>query len=39
MNNEAEENALYNENEFEKISLFSFIIGFFIFMFKHIINP
>lgn len=39
MNNEVEEHPLYNEDEFEKISLFSFIIGFFIFLFKHIINP
>lgn len=39
MKDEMEEGALYNEEDYKKISLFSFIIGFFVFVFQRFMKP
>lgn len=37
--NERESDSVYNDDEFEDVSLFSFIIGFFIFLFRRFMKP
>lgn len=39
MKNEFEEKTLYNDEDYKKVSLFSFIIGFFVFVFERFIKP
>lgn len=39
MKEDLEESTLYRDEDYKQISLFSFIIGFFVFIFKRFVKP
>ncbi len=39
MKEDLEENAMYSDDDYKKISLFGFIIGFFVFIFDRFVKP
>jgi hypothetical protein len=39
MKEDLEENVMHSDDDYKQISLFGFIIGFFVFMFDRFVKP